>query len=205
MKMEVSRILVKNMERSQDYRKKHKAIRNAMPVEEVRQKSLRICEYLKHSAWYEKADVIFSYYPLGNEVSAQEFHEKIWSDGKKLALPRVEGEEMTFYVVSCMEELTEGSFHIMEPVLQCEKAVVEREHPPIVLVPGLVFDASGNRYGYGKGYYDRFFAKHPEIEMRYGLAFAHQLEREIPAKETDVPMLGIYTEDGFQRVRGLSE
>lgn len=191
------------MERNQDYRKKHKAIRNAMPADEVRQKSLQICRYLEESAWYEKADVIFSYYPLGNEVSAQAFHEKIWCDGRKLALPRVEGDEMEFYFVSCMEELAEGSFHIMEPVSQCEKVLIEKEHPPVVLTPGLVFDESGNRYGYGKGYYDRFFTRNPEIRMRYGLAFAHQLEQTIPAGEWDVPMLGIYTEDGYRRVRGL--
>ena len=40
-----------------------------------------------------------------------------------------------------------------------------------VIVPGSVFGRDGSRYGYGKGYYDRFFAKNPKLK-RYAVCYA---------------------------------
>lgn len=187
------------MEKNPDYRKIHKQYRNEMESSEVEALSKKICDYLAEADWYQNAEVIFSYYPLGKEVSTLPIHEKIWSDGKILALPRVSGDDMDFYRVRSTDDLEEGNFHIMEPIEACEKVVPSDDKYQVVFVPGLVFDEKGNRYGYGRGYYDRFFAKNPSIRHRYALAFEHQMEKEIPVQETDVPMTRIYTEIGCRR------
>lgn len=51
-----------------------------------------------------------------------------------------------------------------------------------VLVPLLAFDEQGQRVGYGKGFYDRFLAEHPEA-LRIGLS----LEPPVPRIEDAWP------------------
>lgn len=201
MKMVPLKTLEKNMEKNPDYRKIHKKYRQEMMSSEVETLSKTICDYLLEADWYQKAELILSYYPLGNEVSTLSFHEKIWEDGKILGLPRVKGDEMDFYQVESIADLEEGNFHIMEPISSCKKIEVVGQKNLVVIVPGLVFDEKGNRYGYGRGYYDRFFAKHSDVTHRYALAFEHQMEKEIPVHDMDVPMSRIYTEIGCRRCR----
>ncbi|HHW15076.1 MAG TPA: 5-formyltetrahydrofolate cyclo-ligase [Firmicutes bacterium] len=71
----------------------------------------------------------------------------------------------------------------------------------IIVVPGVAFDRSGYRLGYGAGYYDRYlsqlsFAHRP---LLVGLAFSVQLVPAIPAAPHDVPVDLIVTEEGVQR------
>ena len=65
-------------------------------------------------------------------------------------------------------QLKEGAFHVMEPMENCVRAVPDKQP---VIVPGSVFGRDGSRYGYGKGYYDRFFAKNPKLK-RYAVCYA---------------------------------
>ena len=64
-----------------------------------------------------------------------------------------------------------------------------------VLVPGVVFTPTGSRYGYGKGFYDRYFARYAKLN-RFALAYENQLEPELEVLDTDIKMYRIYTETG---------
>lgn len=179
------------MERRPNVRKVHLELRDKMSKEEVEDKSFTICKRLLSSDWYQDADVIYLFYPLGNEVSLLPFFMQAKKEKKTLGFPRVHGNEMDFYQVEELSELEEGHFHVMEPKQGCK---LLEDASPVVLVPGLVFDEKGNRYGYGKGFYDRYFSKYPSIEKRYAVAFEHQMETELEVLATDVPMARIYTE-----------
>ncbi len=72
-----------------------------------------------------------------------------------------------------------------------------------MLVPGVVFDAQGGRYGYGKGYYDRYFARFPGLR-RVAFAYENQMEPELDALKTDVRMERIYTEEAVFYIAGDS-
>ena len=63
----------------------------------------------------------------------------------------------------------------MEPDESCKRIGGE---DAVVLVPGLVFDRKGNRYGYGGGYYDRYFARFPKLS-RMAVAFEGQIEEQL--------------------------
>ena len=91
-----------------------------------------------------------------------------------------------------LENFQEGSFHVMEPV----GGKLAAEQNALVFVPGLGFDARGNRIGYGGGYYDRYLARHPQY-MKIGTAYAIQLVEELEAEAHDISMDGIATEEGF--------
>lgn len=190
--MERSKTLVKNMGINQrNFRKEHLAIRNAMLPGEVAEKSSAIVKRLLQSEWYKDTKEIFAYYPLGNEVDCHALFLQAWADGKRIALPRTKEEnQMDFFYIDSLKQLEEGTFHVMEPVRGSEKADPLQQP---VIVPGSVFGRDGSRYGYGKGYYDRFFAKYPRLR-RYAVCYEHQLEETLPTDQHDIYMHDIYTE-----------
>ncbi len=164
-----------------------------MSRQEVSEKSRQICKKLISAEWYEKSTIIYGYYPLGNEVDCLPFLEKALTDKKRVVLPRTRKDcSMDFYEIHSLEEVKEGAFHVMEPIETCPLVTAEEG---VVLVPGVVFDRSGNRYGYGKGYYDRYFSRFPQLN-RYALSYENQFEENIEVSDTDVKMHFIYTEAG---------
>lgn len=195
-----------------DIRCLHKKMRAQMTAEEVSQKSQSICEKLLDAPWYQCSKMIYGYYPLGNEVDCRNFLEQALGDGKRVALPRMltaatgtvadkqdicvtdtpdeEVCHMDFYEVTSLTQVAEGGFHVMEPIHTCPQVSLE---DAIVLVPGVVFDCMGNRYGYGKGYYDRYFARFPKLH-RIALAYENQMEYKLEILPTDIRMHDICTE-----------
>jgi 5-formyltetrahydrofolate cyclo-ligase len=202
-------------------RKKHIELRNAMDGCETAEKSSIICQRMLSSDWYVSSSVIYGYYPLGKEADPLPLLRRALADGKTVALPRTEPGScrMDFYQVQDLTEVSEGAFHVMEPLQTCkllvptmteeakisgvpwseqrkaaERLGISNEcSQPVVLVPGVVFDKSGSRYGYGKGYYDRYFARFPQCR-RYALAYEHQMETVLETLDTDVRMNRIYTD-----------
>lgn len=65
--------------------------------------------------------------------------------------------------------------------------------PAIVLAPLVGFDRAGRRIGQGGGFYDRWFAAHPQA-MRIGIAWATQEVGAIPDDPWDMPLHAIVTE-----------
>ena len=180
-------------------RKHYKTLRDEMPAIEIQQRSAQICERILTSSWYKKAKVILGYYPLGNEVNILPVLEHALSIGKVVALPRTEKAFcMDFYNVKNLDmDVTEGAFHILEPKKACELWTPSMSHTKdkvVVLVPGVVFDRTGSRYGYGRGFYDRYFARYDKLQ-RVGIAYELQLSDEIlEVYFTDVKMHRLVTE-----------
>ena len=169
-----------------------------MSEPETAEKSRAICEKLLTSDWYAITDWIFGYYPLGKEADCLEFLKKALSDGRHVALPRTGADcTMEFYEITSLEQTAEGAFHVMEPTAECRRInPMDLSNTQItVLVPGVVFTPTGSRYGYGKGFYDRYFARYAKLN-RFALAYENQLEPELEVLDTDIKMQRIYTETG---------
>lgn len=193
------RILVKNLEimqKKKQIRKQHLAERNALTENMIKKLSATIIQTVKRYLQQQsdlKSRGVYGYYPHGKEVSFMELYTWLLKEQIPLAFPRVSGDTMEFYQVTSMEDFMEGAFHIMEPAENCRQADFEQA---FCLVPGTVFDLTGNRYGYGKGYYDRYFDIHKEL-YRIGAAYNMQVEENIPAEKTDVKMQILVTEKNF--------
>jgi len=182
---------------SKELRLRHNQLRKAMSADEVRVASETVCKKLINAPWYSSCTWIYGYYPLGNEVDCRAFLQQALADGKHVALPRMEKEilpakqcSMDFYEIHSLDEVEPGGFGVLEPTSDC--SLIE-EQQAVVLVPGVVFDKNGNRYGYGKGYYDRYFARFPSL-YKIGIAYTHQLEEALITTEWDVRMDCVYTE-----------
>lgn len=78
-----------------------------------------------------------------------------------------------------------------------EEPLSDEDRPcEVALVPLLAVDREGFRLGYGGGFYDRYFAAHPQI-LRVGLCYEGQIGN-FPHDERDVPLDLIVTERGIR-------
>lgn len=111
-----------------------------------------------------------------------------WPSDKRIALPRMAGEELVFHWVSSRDELVRGRFGVLEPGPQALPAGCDFD---LILVPGMAFDRHGGRLGRGRGYYDRFLARASGIVA--GVCFDDQLIGEAPMEPHDVRMGAILT------------
>ena len=198
------------MQKRTTCRKRYIALRNELSQEAVKAKSAVICEKILESPEYNEAQIILAYYPLGNEVNCLPVLADALKKEKRVMLPRTEKDcQMDFYEIHSFSDVEEGTFHVMEPKDYCSKfkdcdmalsadSIRQNVLPGsevLVLVPGVVFDRQGNRYGYGKGYYDRYFARYPQFN-RIALAYTEQVSAEsLECLETDVKMHVIVTDD----------
>jgi len=93
-----------------------------------------------------------------------------------------------------MQDLQQNAWGILEPdpIMLVRDADIS-----LVLVPCLAVDRQGNRLGYGKGYYDKFFNRLVAANifpLKVALAFSFQVICDVPHSETDVPLDYIATE-----------
>lgn len=118
------------------------------------------------------------YASLPDEVQTLDFIEE-WKNRKNLILPTVVGDDIIPVELTADCPMVEGSFHILEPQSNQYAGPLD-----LIVVPGMAFDRQGHRLGRGKGYYDRFLIKYPEVKT-IGICFDFQLLDEVPAEPHD--------------------
>ncbi|MCR4909393.1 MAG: 5-formyltetrahydrofolate cyclo-ligase [Lachnospiraceae bacterium] len=169
-----------------ELRNKYRRIRDSIEPALRRFLSGKIGERLFGLPLFKEAQSVFFYHSFGSEVETPEMIKTALSEGKLVALPRVlDDKAMRFYFVEDLESLEISRFGVPEPPKEGLCAISE---PDLVIVPGLVFDREGNRLGYGKGYYDRFFKTLPYGVSKAALAFDEQLSDTVIKEEYDVPV-----------------
>lgn len=183
------------METKQQIRARFRKMRDDMPKYAADELSRRICGHILGWNRYQSAERILFYYPLGNEVSLLGVMQDALAAGRRVAFPKVLGESMEFYEISDLKQLQEGSFHVMEPFVQ-DGAQPVRWADGLCFVPGTAFDKSGGRLGYGKGYYDRYFADKSGIVLA-GCAYECQITAHLPTETWDLKMDLLVSENGW--------
>ena len=111
----------------------------------------------------KKSDSILCFVSKELEVPTAEIFQFAFNAGKPIAAPVCIGEDMIFRYIDSFDDLEIGSFSVREPKEYCcEAAVTDRT---VCITPGLCYNMNGFRIGYGKGYYDRFFAKNKCVKI----------------------------------------
>ena len=170
-----------------DKKELRKAIRlkkQAMTGEDIRRRSASLTWQMQHTAQYRDAKVLYAYLPYNQEVRTEELILQALEEGKKVAVPKVYGEEMRFIYISDLEDIEPGAFGIPEPV--ADEPVAD-DPTALVLMPGIAFTEEGGRIGYGGGFYDRFLAKEPN-HPTVALCYDFQMVEELPTEEFDIPV-----------------
>ncbi|HKZ62004.1 MAG TPA: 5-formyltetrahydrofolate cyclo-ligase [Nitrososphaera sp.] len=152
--------------------------------------SIRIQDHVIKSKEFQSAQIIGAYFTFGSEVMTDSIIAQSKKLGKKVALPSVEGDRITFYEFSSNKYLVKGRFGIVEPLPYSPIDKLD-----LLVVPGIAFDKKGYRLGYGQGYYDRLLSDKKIFSI--GLAYSSQLIENMPRDEHDRQLDAIATEGGI--------
>lgn len=129
-----------------------------------------------------EAKVILAYYSLPDEVDTHTLIQELVAEGKTVLLPKVlDDTTMELRQYAGPQDLSEGAYHIMEPMGAPFKDFSQID---VALIPGLAFDTNGHRLGRGKGYYDRFLTAFTGKTI--GVCFDFQKVAEVPVDAHDV-------------------
>jgi 5-formyltetrahydrofolate cyclo-ligase len=169
--------------------------RLAMGDREVSARSASICRRVISDDVFVTARTIGLYWPFRNEVLTQSIFREAVSRRKKVAFPvtSAEGRAMDYIAVDDEDDLSEGTYGIMEPRFVPERRVGVEELD-LIVVPGVAFDERGYRIGYGGGYFDRLLSGDAVRARRAALAFDLQLVDRIPRRAHDAKVELIFTE-----------
>lgn len=117
----------------------------------------------------------------------------------KFFYPVLKGEELEFRRPLTATAFQTNTLAIEEPILD-QSVPLDPEKPIIAFCPAVAIDSRGVRIGLGKGYYDRFFANHPEA-LRVGVVFHVQFSSHpLPAESWDQAMDWIVSEKMILRI-----
>lgn len=171
-------------------RSKMKKRRQLLSQDEIKRTGQLIARALDQLNPVREAKTIMCFQAIQNEVDLGLFMQEQLQKGKKILLPRVEGDRIVAVQWQGEADCQISSFGISEPIGEAYPA----EEIDVVLVPGLVFDARGYRLGYGKGYYDRFLPLLRSNAFQCGVAYEFQIVDNVFPHERDVPVHWIVTE-----------
>ncbi len=182
-------------------RSKHKINRRSMDKNDKLSKDFKIFQNFILSDLFLKSDVILTYVSSEIEVDTRNIIEYSLSVGKKVAVPVSISDDFSlkFYFINSINDLHVGYFSILEPDVNiCELCNVNKLSNLLCIVPGLAFDFSGHRVGYGKGYYDRFLKKHKCKTV--GFCYEVDLIESVNKNQYDIPVNSILTEKRILKV-----
>ncbi|MFQ5465661.1 MAG: 5-formyltetrahydrofolate cyclo-ligase [Thermodesulfobacteriota bacterium] len=130
------------------------ARRASLAFEDVRRMSSRVAERLLSLPSYRSARRLALYSSFRGEVLTDEIFQHALSSKREVYFPKVSeaARALVFCRVTGPEDLGPGSYNIAEPAgIHDAAAPGELD---LIVVPGVAFDLTGARLGYGKGYYD---------------------------------------------------
>lgn len=170
-------------------------IRSALSASERAAATAAIHTHLVAVSALHGAETVAVYSAIRDELDIEAVAHILRSRGVTTVYPRVvPGQrQLHFHPASGPDQLHPSSYGIPEP--PADHPLVTIESIDVVLLPGLGFDASGSRLGWGGGYYDRTLAPHPHV-ARVGVAFECQVLEEIPMEPGDVAVHYLVTERG---------
>jgi 5-formyltetrahydrofolate cyclo-ligase len=171
-------------------RKQAAEARDSLPLDVRRVKSREIEQRLLSLPEFQAAGVIMFFASFRSEVETGPMIRHALASGKRVVLPRVKGRQLALFEIKDFDkDVSPGTWGIPEPV---ESHPVPLTEIDLIITPGAAFDESGNRLGYGAGFYDRILPSFPR--MTVALAFEAQIMPRVPADPHDVPVKKIVTE-----------
>ena len=178
-----------------ELRKRMLAARRALSEEERAAYSAEITGKLISHAAVTRAQTIFAYAAMSDEVQTESLLSGLLAMGKRVAIPWITGKQgMEAALVPSMDLLEVGAYGILT-VREEQREILSPQEIDCVIVPGVAFGMDGARLGMGGGYYDTFLPK-AERAVRIAAAFQCQITEDIPRLPHDCGVDWIVTEQG---------
>ncbi len=178
------------------FRKKVLEKRDSIPPSERKKKDILITDKLFNLKEFRKAKTVLFYASFRTEVDTIRMIEESLKMGKVVSVPKVDRHRhrLIIHEIKNIKELSPGYMGIPEPSLPFER-VREIHDIDLVIIPGVGFDLSGNRLGYGAGYYDILLSSIKKRVPFVALAYNEQLVDSIPSDTHDVKVDVIITDE----------
>ncbi|RYX85699.1 5-formyltetrahydrofolate cyclo-ligase [bacterium] len=121
------------------------------------------------------------------EISLDPLIENLLQAGIEVSAPRVdlESNSMAFFHMTSLEDVQNGPWNLRQP--RSERQIT----PPLLLIPGVAFDARGHRLGMGAGWYDRTLSSGVQT---VGICYDWQIIPHVPTEEHDYPMTWVFSD-----------
>lgn len=171
-----------------ELRKWAREVRKKLDLKRV---TSEIEDQIKRLDVYKEAKTVMSYLAKDIEISLC----NLFQDGSKTwYLPVVEGIRLSTFsllvvpYIKGSTKLVKGKFNILEPEIVDDNyfdQINKKVKLDLILVPGLCFDKSGNRIGFGGGFYDKFLSLCPD-SIKIGCCPKECLVDSFPTDKWDV-------------------
>ena len=166
--------------------------------EEVEEKSKSIKEKLLSLPEFQSARTVAFYVAMkkSNEAETEEMIKESLRLGKRVLVPITDlvEDKIVFSEIKNFDDLLPSTFDILEPSPELRK-ILPYEAIRLIVVPGIVFDLSGHRIGYGLGFYDKMLPQLTKYVTKIGLAFELQVVEKLPNETHDAKLNKIITEE----------
>ncbi|GMU73322.1 MAG: 5-formyltetrahydrofolate cyclo-ligase [Burkholderiales bacterium] len=159
--------------------------------------SAELVERIASLPTFARARSVLLTAPFRSEWDAAPLIERALAHGKDVSLPRVNEPERMLEICRIEDPATDivpGHRGIPEPSGRCIEIVPASID--WVLVPGIAFDPTGARLGYGGGYYDRLLPILAADAARVAGAFSVQIVARVPSAPHDIRMDTVVSEVG---------
>lgn len=173
--------------RKADLRKKYLEYRKNLSKDEVQDLSEKI---FNHFLFYFKPSenqLVHLFLPIKkfNEIDTNIFINYFFNNKIRVFVPKIVEKKLISVELKENSVLKENSWGILEP--ESNEDSGEKDFN-FVLAPLLYCDNQGNRVGYGKGFYDRFFSEINPNAIKVGVSFFSPKEKVEDVSAFDVPL-----------------
>ena len=169
-----------------ELRKKYKSLRKALSFDDIEDYSLTIAnQLLTLDIWNKSFYHIFLTIEEQKEVNTEYILNILAGKDKNIVISKSNFEDfsMTHYLLTDSTTIKKNSYNIPEPT---DGISISSEQIEVVFVPLLAFDNTGNRVGYGKGFYDRFLKQCNPETIKIGLSFFEAETENFETFDSDV-------------------
>lgn len=170
-------------------RKKLRQERKALSPDKKANFDTEIIKRIESFPFFGEAPEFFTYLSLPEEVSTDGLIQTFF--GKKtIIVPKMENGGICLYELKDPTAFATGTLGIREP-LHCLRRD-EIKKIDVAFIPGVAFDITGHRIGFGGGHFDRLLK---ELHCTtIGLAYELQIIDKVPTESYDVAVSYIVTE-----------
>lgn len=182
--------------------------RRALDPEDAASMSRRAAEEALRLPQLAGARAVHLYLPIGGmrEADTAPLAEGLSALGIRICVPLIVGDGIVSVAYRPGMDFKASRFGSPEPTgtsVPADESLVDA-----VVLPLVGVDRSGNRLGYGKGFYDRFLSRLRAQGLspwRIGLGFSMQLCPDIPGDPWDQPLDFFVSEEGVMRFHSSTD
>lgn len=134
---------------------------------------------------FKMAKTISFFASFRSEVDTIGMIKRSLEAGITVVLPRVEGKDLVLYQIKGLQELVPVYMGIPEPSVLTDDRKITINEVDVIVIPGAAFDETGNRIGYGGGFYDRLLAELETPVPVIAPTYEEQVIESVPAESHD--------------------